>query len=154
MYIERVDSNAVTVKDLPDGSKLIVNEKNETAHALNATAGAAWDACNGEASLSEVTERMRRSLNAEITEELAEEAILKLQEQNLVTTSGALSNPSRRSVLATLGTIALPLVATLTLSDQRAYAESARSGGSDQYGGEKLNRPDGHVSKPTHLNFQ
>jgi Coenzyme PQQ synthesis protein D (PqqD) len=154
MHIERLDSDSVSVKNLPDGSKLIVNEKNETVHALNTTAGAAWDACNGPTSLSEVTERMRQSLSTEITEEFAEQAVLKLREQELVTTSGDPLNPSRRSVLATLGTIALPLVVSLTLTDQRAFADTARSGGSNQLGGEHIERPNVHVSKPNHLQFR
>jgi len=127
MQVERSDADALVVNKLPDGSTVIVDAKNETVFALNATAGAAWDACSEPTTLSGVTERMQRSLDPKITPELAEEAILQLKEQNLVKTSG--SQPSRRQFIATLGTAALPLVVSLPIAEQRAYAEQARSGG-------------------------
>ena len=70
MQVERTDSDALVVNKLPDGSTVIVDAKNETVFALNATAGAAWDACSDPTTLSGVTERMQRSLDQEITEEV------------------------------------------------------------------------------------
>jgi hypothetical protein len=126
MQVERTDSDALVVNKLPDGSTVIVDAKNETVFALNATAGAAWEACSDPTTLSGVTECMQRSLDQEITEELAEEAILRLQEQHLVKTSG--TQPSRRRFIATLGAAAaLPLVVSLPLAEQRAYAQHAAS---------------------------
>jgi hypothetical protein len=126
MQVERSNSDALVVNRLPDGSTVIVDAKNETVIALNATAGAAWDACSGPTTLSGVTERMQRSLDPTITEELAEEAILRLQEQNLVTISGL--QPTRRQFMATLGAaVALPLVVSLPIAEQRAYAQKAGS---------------------------
>src|SRR5271168_2620490 len=129
MQIERNNSNDLLVDKLPDGSKVIVDPKNETVFALNATAGAAWDACSGPTTLSKVAEDMQRSLDPSVTEELALESILQLQEKNLVTTSGSFSNATRRQVFATLGAIALPVVVSLTMAEQRAHAQSAGSGG-------------------------
>lgn len=80
-------------------------------------------------------------LNPGITEELAEEAILRLREKNLVATLGSPSTTSRRQVLATLGAIAVPLVVSLTMADQKAYADVAGSNGSI--------RPSVHISEPT-----
>ena len=126
MQVERSNSDALVVNKLPDGSTVIVDAKNETVFALNATAGAAWDACSDPTTLSAITERMQRSLNPEITEELAEEAILRLQEQNLVKTSGA--QPNRRQFIARMGAAAaLPLVVALPVTEQRAHAQRARS---------------------------
>jgi hypothetical protein len=125
MQVERTNSDALVVNKLPDGSTVIVDAKNETVFALNATAGAAWDACSDPTTLSRVTERMQHSLNPEITEDLAQEAILRLQEQNLVKTSGA--QPSRRQFIATLGAAAIPLVVSLPIAEQRAHAQRARS---------------------------
>jgi len=125
MQVERTNSDALVVNKLPDGSTVIVDAKNETVFALNATAGAAWDACSDPTTLSQVTARMQHSLNTEITEDLAEEAILHLQEQNLVKTSGA--QPSRRQFIASLGAAALPLVVSLPIAEQRAHAQKARS---------------------------
>jgi len=126
MQVERSNSDALVVNKLPDGSTVIVDAKNETVFALNATAGAAWDACSDPTTLSAITERMQHSLNPEITEELAEEAILRLQEQNLVKTSGA--QPNRRQFIARMGAAAaLPLVVALPVTEQRAHAQRARS---------------------------
>src|SRR5271170_3487647 len=88
MQVERTNSDALVVNKLPDGSTVIVDAKNETVFALNATAGAAWDACDSSTTLAGVTESMQRSFDPEISEELAEEAILQLHGKNLVKTSG------------------------------------------------------------------
>jgi len=141
MQVERTKLNALVVNELPDGSKVIVDSRNEKVFALNATAGAAWDACSGPTTLHRVAQEMQRSLNPGITEELAEEAILRLQEKNLVATSGSFSATTRREVLATLSAIALPLVVSLTMADQKAYAQNAGSV-------TNTDRPDAHVSKP------
>jgi hypothetical protein len=129
MQVERANSNDQLVDKLPDGSRVIVDPKNETVFALNATAGAAWDACSGPTTLSKVAEDMQRSLDPRITEELALEALLQLQEQKLVTTTGSSSKATRREVFATLSGIAVPLVVSLTMAEQRAHAQSVGSGG-------------------------
>lgn len=126
MLVERTNSNLV-VNPLPDGSKVIVDSENQRVFALNTTAGAAWDACVTPATLSSVAENMRRSFDPGITEELAEEAILQLRKQKLVQTSGSSSQGTRRQFVATLGAIALPLVVSLSVAEQRAYAKDARS---------------------------
>ena len=145
MQIERTNSNDLVVNGLPDGSKVIVDSKSERVFALNATAGAAWDACSDPTTLSNVADKMRRSLTPEISDELAEQAILRLEEQKLVTTSG-FPKTTRRQALATLGAVALPLVVSMTLADQRAFAQRARSGGGDDPGGDWNHRPHAHVS--------
>jgi hypothetical protein len=129
MQVERAQSNELAVDKLPDGSRVIVDSRNETVFALNTTAGAAWDACSSPTTLSKVTEEMRRSFDARVTEELALEAISQLAEKKLVTTSGSPSGATRRTMLATLSGIALPLVVSLTMAEQRAYAGGAGSGG-------------------------
>jgi hypothetical protein len=133
MHIERTGSDLV-VSPLPDGSKLIVDAVNERVVALNATAGAAWDACSEPTTLARVTESMRCSLDAGTTEDLAEEAILQLQDEKLVKTSGASSQATRRKFIATLGAAAVPLVVSLTMANQRAHAVYASSRGGNQGG--------------------
>jgi hypothetical protein len=145
MQIERAHANDLVVTGLPDGSKVIVDSKGEQVHALNATAGAAWDACSDPTTLSKVADRMRSSLDSNVTDEVAEQAILQLEEKKLVTVSGS-PKVSRRQSLAILGAVALPLVVSMTLADQRAFAQQSRSVSDDS---EWNSRPKPHVSHTT-----
>ena len=129
MQIERGLQDAFVENHLPDGSRFLVDHRNETVYALNPTAGAAWDACSKPTTLCDVTREMQRSFDPEITEEFAKEAVLELQKRQLVTTSISGQNATRRQALKTLGKIALPLVIAMTLSEQRAHAQNANSGG-------------------------
>jgi hypothetical protein len=146
MHVERMNSSDLVVNSLPDGSRVIVNSNNETVVALNATAGAAWDACIAPTTLAKVTEEMRRSFDPSVTEELAEEAIRQLEEKNLVSTSGRLPRTTRRAVLAGLSAAALPLVVSLTVGEQKAHAADAKS--NDAFGGRPL------VSVPKHSSLK
>jgi hypothetical protein len=128
MLVERTHSDALVVTSLPDGSRVILDSGNERVFALNATAAAAWDACSVPTTSSNVTESMQRSFDPATTGELAEEALLQLEKQNLVKISGPSSQGTRRAFIATLGAIALPLVVSLSVTEQRAYAFQARSG--------------------------
>ena len=123
MRVERTNSNGLRVDELPDGSKVIVDPKSETVFALNATAGAAWDACSHPTTLSKVAKDMQRSIGKKISEEVALEAILQLQEKNLVTSDSSpdLTRRAMLPILTGIG-IALPVVASLTLMQQRAHA--------------------------------
>jgi hypothetical protein len=143
MQVERTDFNALVVSELPDGSKVIVDSRNEKVFALNATAGAAWDACSGPTTVSRVAEEMQRSFNPAVTKEVAEEALLQLQERNLVTTSEPIARTTRRQLIATLGAIALPLVVSLTMTEQQAHALQARSAICPP-------KPTPHPQPPTH----
>jgi hypothetical protein len=127
MQIERTDSKNLVVNGLPDGSRVIVDSENEKVYALNATAGAAWDACTGKTTLSKVAEDMRRTCDPSITDELAQQSIQELQEKQLVKTAGLFPKASRRAVLAGLGAVALPLVVSMTMGQQRAMAAEANS---------------------------
>jgi hypothetical protein len=129
MQVERITSTDLLVNRLPDGSKVIVDPAKETVFALNATAGAAWDACGSPTTLSKVAQDMQRSLNAGITEDVALEAILQLRDKNLVTTSELLPNAARRKVFKVLGAIAVPVVISMAMSEQRAFSLQAGSQG-------------------------
>jgi hypothetical protein len=145
MQIERANSSDLVVNGLPDGSRVIVDSKSEKVFALNATAGAAWDACSTPTTLEKVAESMQCSLDPSITEELAEQAILKLQEQNLVAISDGSAKTTRRAVLATLSAVALPLVVSLTMGEQKAHAQAANSGNNDD-----IRNRQPHASVPKH----
>ena len=127
MHVERVTSNDLVVNSMPDGSRVIRNSKNEMVFALNATAGAAWDACASATTIAGVAEEMRRSFDPGVTDELAEACILQFQEKNLISISGSTPKHTRRAVLAGLSAVALPLVVSLTVGEQKAHAQHAQS---------------------------
>jgi hypothetical protein len=126
MEIRRTQLGVLVENQLPDGSRVIVNSSNEKVFALNATAGAAWDACATQKTLAGVTEEMRRLMGDTVTETIAAQAICQLQQQNLVTMSGS-SGRTRREIILGIGAVALPLVVGLTVAEQRAYAKSSGS---------------------------
>jgi hypothetical protein len=128
MQIERINSSAFVENKLPDGSRTIVDEANEKIYALNATAGAAWDACSAPTTLSGIKESMSLTMGSNVGEDVAEQAVLELQEQKLVAASGSSWRPSRRQMIMGFGAVAVPVVASLTLGQQRVYAAQAKSG--------------------------
>lgn len=143
MVVERVNPTNFVVNAMPDGSRIIRNNENETVFALNATAAAAWDACSSATTIAAVAEEMRRSLDPHITDDLAEASLLELQDKKLVTLSGSGFKATRREVLAGLGAVALPLVVSLTMGEQKAHAEHARSR-DDSHPAPHANVPKGH----------
>ncbi len=128
MLVESTNKDSLVVNQLPDGSRVVIDPVNETVLALNATAGSAWDACSNPTTLSGVAEHMRRSLDPGTTEEVAERAILELEDKKLVSISEDSARPTRRQMLGTLSAAAaLPLVVSLTMADQKAYAKATVS---------------------------
>ena len=127
MQVERVNTKDLVVNSMPDGSRVIRNSNNETVFALNATAAAAWDACSSATTIAGVAEEMRRSFDPNVTDELAESCILQFQKKKLVKVSGGAPKATRRAVLAGLGAVALPLVVSLTVGEQKAHAQHADS---------------------------
>lgn len=127
MMVERANSEGFIPNRLPDGSRILSDAKNETVFALNAAAGAAWDACGKATTLAGVADEMRRSFDPHVTDELAQEAVAQLREKKLVTTSEDVSSPTRRRLIAGLSAAAIPLVVSLTLADQRAHSVLASS---------------------------
>jgi hypothetical protein len=138
VHVKRVSSSNLAVNAMPDGSRIIRNSANETVLALNATAAAAWDACSTADTIAAVAEEMRRAFDPHVTDELAEVSILELEGKKLVTISGSGFKATRREVLAGLGAVALPLVVSLTMGEQKAYAHEANS-------------TDGRFNRPPHL---
>src|SRR5277367_53837 len=100
MHIERANSDAFVVNQLPDGSRVIRDTSTDKLYALDPAAGAAWDACSDPTTLENVAQTMQRLFDPKTTEEIAEEAILQLKDHNLVNTSGSPSLGSRRRFLA------------------------------------------------------
>lgn len=141
MQVERVNTKDLVVNSMPDGSRVIRNSNNETVFALNATAAAAWDACSSATTIAGVADEMRRSFDPNVTDELAEACILQFQKKNLVKLSGFVPKATRRQVLAGLSAVALPLVVSLTIGEQKAHAQDA---GSVDYRSPRANVPKDH----------
>lgn len=127
MNVVRVNCDNLAINTMPDGSQIVRNSDNNTVLALNPTAAAAWDACATANTVSGVAETMRHSLDPSVTDELAEASIAELQEKKLVSISGSEFKATRRQLLAGLGAVALPLVVSLTVGEQKAHAEHASS---------------------------
>jgi hypothetical protein len=128
MQVERVNSDGLIVNRLPDGSRIFTDQQNETVFALNAAAGAAWDACSKPITLAGMANEMRRAYDPHVTDELAGVAVAELREKHLVTTSEELPSTTRRRLIAGLSAAAIPLVVSLTIADQRAHSVLAYSG--------------------------
>jgi hypothetical protein len=128
MNVARLSSTNLAVNSMPDGSRMIRNSETATVFALNATAAAAWDACSSATTVPAVAEEMRRSFDPNVTDELAEASLFELQEKKLITISGSQFKATRREVLAGLSAVALPLVVSLTIGEQKAHAQRANSG--------------------------
>jgi hypothetical protein len=141
VQVERVNAKDLVVNSMPDGSRVIRNSNNETVFALNATAAAAWDACSSATTIAGVADEMRRSFDPNVTDELAEACILQFQKKNLVKLSGVAPKATRRQVLAGLSAVALPLVVSLTIGEQKAHAQDA---GSVDYRSPRANVPKDH----------
>jgi hypothetical protein len=144
MLVERVSSSKLAVNAMPDGSRIIRNSENETVFALNATAAAAWDACSSATTMAGVADAMRRSFDPSVTDELAEASVLELQDKKLVTISGSGFKATRRDVLAGLGAVALPLVVSLTIGQQKVHAQQAGSMDRDWHPAPRADVPKDH----------
>ena len=144
MKIERINCSELSVNAMPDGSRIIRNSAAEQVFALNATAAAAWDACSSANTLAGVAEEMRRSFNSNITDELAEASVFELQDKKLVTISGSKFRATRREVLAGLSAVALPLVVSLTVGEQKAFAHDAGSANNRFDRSPRADVPKGH----------
>ena len=144
MLVERINSSKLVMNAMPDGSRIIRNSENETVFALNATAAAAWDACASANTITAVAEEMRRSFDSHVTDDLAEASLLELQDKKLVSISGTGFKATRREVLAGLGAVALPLVVSLTIGEQKAHAQHAGSAYDDFHPAPHANVPKSH----------
>jgi hypothetical protein len=132
MKVERTSSSAkLIVEKLPDGSTAIFDPASQTVYSLNATAGAAWEACHhmyhDTTTLEEVVDAMQASFDPAVTDEIALEALLQLQHRGLLRISETPLQPSRRSMVATAASVLAPVVLALTGAEQRVFAQKAGS---------------------------
>ena len=123
--LQRVPGEFV-VERLPDGSTVVFESATKTVHSLNPLAALVFEACREKISVT----RLIEAIGSPVSEEPILAAIGELESAGLVERSGA-EGTSRRGVLRAVGIAAgaaVPMVLSLTASEQRAYAAIARSG--------------------------
>jgi hypothetical protein len=98
---------------------LVYDLSTNKAHCLNQTAAFVWKSCDGNNSISEITNLFEKQTGTVVHEDLIWLAIDQLQEKNLLESEPLpkFTGSSRREVIKKIGlatVVALPIVASLT----------------------------------------
>lgn len=101
------------------GSEVLIYDLgNSKAFCLNETSALVWQACDGDKSITEITEFVGKKLNSKATEDLVWLAIDQLNKDGLIENGNELSSPfqgmARREVIKRVGLgtmLMLPVVA-------------------------------------------
>ena len=128
----QADAQYLAVEKLADGSTAIVDQRSKTVHSLNASAAIVWDACAQGATLPQIMAALEQRVGQPVDQEVALDAIAQLQGANLISSElpAGMLDQNRRSMLKAIGTfgaMALPVVLSLTASEQKAFAQGAGS---------------------------
>lgn len=108
----------LVIQDLPD-EVLVYDLATNKAHCLNQSAMLVWKACDGDHTVSEISQLLSKTTGNSVDENFIWLAIDQLNEKNLLEKgiSPAFAGESRRSVIKKIGmaaVIGLPIVASLT----------------------------------------
>jgi hypothetical protein len=111
---------------------LVYNPADDTAHAVNASAAAVFEACDGTRSIDEIVTVVDGTSETPVDHEIVALAIADLLEAGLITVSGPIAEVSRRSLIVKLGAgaaaaAALPVVESIA-APSPAAASSRRRG--------------------------
>jgi hypothetical protein len=133
LIFQRLQSSEWVSENFSDGSVVLLENTTKTIHSLDATAAAALASCGDPAGLSDVVLAMQSSLKRPVTESEALAALEQLQHAGLVTCRNADDGGvrSRRDLLRAMGTAAgasAPMVLSLTVAEQKVYAQGVGSG--------------------------
>ncbi len=125
----------LTVERLSDGSMAIVDGRSKSVHSLNPTASLIWDASSQAATIDEIADTIEKNSGQQISSEALQQGLTQLLKANLIEPAGSVAveevDLGRRSMLkraTAAGAIAIPVVLSLTASEQKAYAYQALSG--------------------------
>jgi len=124
---------AIVAEKLADGSTAIFDQRSQSVHSLNPSATVVWEVCAGGATLTQILASLEDRFGAPVDVTMAEHAIAQLRQAGLIECdepiAGAIIEQSRRSLMKTVGALgaALPVVLTLTATEQRAHARIASS---------------------------
>lgn len=109
----------IIVQEL-NGEVLIYDLKTNKAVCLNETSSMVWDACDGNQSVSEISQSIGKKLNSPANEDIVWLALDQLKKERLIANGGEVVSKfdgmSRREVIRKVGLgtmIALPLVSSL-----------------------------------------
>jgi hypothetical protein len=133
----QVVSGQLTIEKLPDGSTAILDQRTKNVHSLNVSATVAWEACKGGATLAEVRRALELRAGAPVNDAIAEGALAQLHHVNLIESDAPvaeLRNAARRTALLRAAAVAVPVVLTLGLAEQREFALYAASRGGGNSG--------------------
>ncbi len=121
--------NGIIIQDYQEET-LVYDLDTNKAFCLNATSAHVWKACNGNRTIPEITQHLKKELDESANEKLVEFALDQLSKEGLIEgyESAIAGNAgiSRRSAIKTLGlstAIALPIIASL-VAPPAAYAQS------------------------------
>lgn len=115
----RSRTDKLVVQDV-DGEVLIYDLSNDKAFCLNSTSAAIWKLCDGEHSVVEIADQIRKELRAKDSEDLVWLALDQLKKENLISGLSGDRDPfgglSRRQVIKKIGLasmVAIPVVSSL-----------------------------------------
>ncbi len=108
---------------------LVYDLTSNKAHCLNQTAAFVWKSCDGNNSISDITNRFQKEIGSSVHEDLVWLAIDQLNDKNLLEKdlTADFAGRSRREVIKKIGlaaVIALPIVASLTAPSSAMAASS------------------------------
>lgn len=122
----------IVVQEL-DGEVLIYDLSENKAFCLNETSALVWEMCDGNKSISEISEGLGKKLNSKASEDLVWLAIDQLKKEKLIANSEEIAydfnGMSRRDVIKKVGLgtmIALPIVTGL-IAPTAINAQSRRA---------------------------
>lgn len=120
----------IVVQDFKD-EVLIYDLNDNRAFCLNETSALVWETCDGDKSVTEITQILSEKLSLPVNEDLVWFALDQLRKEKLVENAEGLSNHfagmSRREVIKKVGLtsmVALPIIASL-VAPTSVHANSA-----------------------------
>jgi hypothetical protein len=118
-------TESLIVKEV-DGETLVYDETNDAAHCLNNTAARIWKNCDGQKTVSEISEILSAESNTNVKDEVVWLALDQLEKFKLLAEAparpGFLAGMTRRQMVARLGIAAIALPAIVSIVAPKAWA--------------------------------
>lgn len=135
MKYRQTDRSQLLIEKLPFGDTAIFNRQTRSVHSLNGGASVVFEACAATASVEQMKAALSGYLDKPADDAILWASIEQLESAGLIEPleppPAELIDLGRRAVLKGLGkagSVALPLVLTMTAAEQTTYAQSAGSG--------------------------